>query len=147
MTAGLVSSQFCLLFFVAKPRDSLTKNSNVRGHQKRSRRSTRTRNPRRRPCKVKATRNTAIPLEQSSLLIPDACVIVFRDSMIEKAKKPRSSKKSRNHSPPIQVLLTRIITSDILIVRYLSFNAEQEHRQSCLFVEITGYTAQTCCED
>jgi hypothetical protein len=80
------------------------------------------------------------------------CISRFNDREGEKAEIfEKVSKSFATHPSALNrlflVLPSRIITSDILIVRYLSFNAEQEHRQSCLFVEITGYTAQTCCED
>lgn len=81
MTAGLVSSQFCAYIQAANQlRGLLTNNSDVRSDQRRSRRSSGTRNSPRRPCEVDSITSTAIPLEQSYLLIPDACVIVLQSS-------------------------------------------------------------------
>lgn len=78
MTAGLVSSQFCMEERLSSVETLTDGNSDVRSDQRRSRRSTRTRDPPRRPCKVNPITDTAILLEQSYLLIPNACVIVLQ---------------------------------------------------------------------
>jgi hypothetical protein len=52
MTAGLVSSQFCIYFSKLEPKKVTDDDSDVRSDQKRTWRSTRSRNPRRRARQV-----------------------------------------------------------------------------------------------
>jgi len=146
MTAGLVSSQFCMEERLSSVETLTDGNSDVRSDQRRSRRSTRTRDPPRRPCKVNPITDTAILLEQSYLLIPNAWVIVLQVSN-DREGQNRNFGKSR-FSPPSQMGDICLLDVDQYIRDIELQQCDQQAWALCLGYACTiawhGVSTETC---